>query len=56
MPKTTVKPNETIEDLLKRFKKDVARGGTLADARRKEYYVKPSVAKKIKQKENKKNK
>lgn len=48
MAKTVVRNNETLEDALKRFKRDVNRSGALAEARRREYYVKPSVAKKIK--------
>jgi len=54
MPKTIVRDNENIEDALRRFKRDVSRSGTLAEARKREYYVKPSISKKIKQKENKK--
>ena len=53
MPKTVVKENETIEDALRRFKRDVSRSGTLAEARKREYYLKPSVSKKLKQKQNK---
>jgi len=56
MAKTIVKKDENIEDALKRFKKDVARSGILAQAREKEYYVKPSVAKKIKARKNKERK
>jgi small subunit ribosomal protein S21 len=52
MPKTVVKENETIEDSLRRFKRDVSRSGTLAEARKREYYLKPSVSKKLKKKEN----
>jgi len=52
MPKTVVKENETIEDALRRFKRDVSRSGTLAEARKREYYLKPSVSKKLKKKEN----
>ncbi len=52
--KTVVKDNETLEDALRRFKRDVSRSGTLAEARKREYYVKPSVSKKIKQRQNKK--
>lgn len=48
MAKTVVRNNETLEDALKRFKRDVNRSGTLAEARRKEYYIKPSVTKKLK--------
>jgi len=50
MSKTVVKENESIEDALKRFKRDVARSGTLKQARDKKYYVKPSVSKKAKRK------
>ena len=53
MPKTVVKENESIEDALRRFKRDVSRSGTLAEARKREYYLKPSVSKKLKQKQNK---
>ncbi len=54
MAKTVVRENESIEDALRRFKRDVSRSGTLAEARKREYYVKPSISKKIKQKANKK--
>ena len=52
MAKTVVRDNETLEDALRRFKRDVSRSGTLAEARKREYYVKPSVSKKIKQRQN----
>ena len=42
MPKTIVRENETIEDALKRFKRDVVRSGTLQEARKRECYLKPS--------------
>jgi small subunit ribosomal protein S21 len=54
MAKTVVRENETIEDALRRFKRDVSRSGTLQEARKREYYVKPSISKKIKQKANQK--
>jgi small subunit ribosomal protein S21 len=50
MAKTVVRENESIEDVLRRFKRDVSRAGTLAQARKKEYYEKPSVTKKLKAK------
>lgn len=53
MAKTVVRENETIEDALRRFKRDVSRAGTLAQARKKEYYEKPSVTKKLKAKAKK---
>ena len=54
MAKTVVRENESIEDALRRFKRDVSRSGTLAEARKREHYLKPSVSKKLKQKENRK--
>ncbi|MBN2540675.1 MAG: 30S ribosomal protein S21 [Bacilli bacterium] len=53
MAKTVVRENETIEDALRRFKRDVSRSGTLAQARKKEYYEKPSVTKKLKARQKK---
>ncbi|NLK12384.1 MAG: 30S ribosomal protein S21 [Candidatus Phytoplasma sp.] len=49
MPKTIVRKEESIEDALRRFKRDVSRSGTLAEARKREYYIKPSVDKKMRQ-------
>ena len=46
MPKTVVREKESIEDALRRFKRDVSKSGTLAEARKREYYVKPSVDRK----------
>lgn len=48
MPKTVVRENETIEEALKRFKREVSRNGVLAEARKREHYLKPSDVKKMK--------
>ncbi|MCK9536975.1 MAG: 30S ribosomal protein S21 [Bacilli bacterium] len=48
MAKTIVRENETIEEALKRFKRDVSRNGVLAEARKREHYLKPSDIKKMK--------
>ncbi|MFI3252061.1 MAG: 30S ribosomal protein S21 [bacterium] len=48
MPKTVVREKENIDDALRRFKREVSRSGTLAEVRKREYYVKPSVNKKLK--------
>ncbi len=48
MPKTVVRDKETIDDALRRFKREVSKSGTLAEVRKREYYVKPSVNKKLK--------
>ena len=43
MAKVIVKENEQLDDALRRFKRQVSRNGTLAEARKREYYVKPGV-------------
>ena len=43
MPKVVVKDNEGLDDALRRFKRQVSRNGTLAEARKREYYVKVSL-------------
>jgi small subunit ribosomal protein S21 len=55
MPKTVVRENETIADALKRFKRDVSRNGVLAEARKREHYLKPSDIKKMKKRAARKN-
>ena len=49
MPKTIVRENETIEDALKRFKRDVSRSG------KREHYLKPSDVRKMKKRALKKS-
>ncbi|ERJ13676.1 30S ribosomal protein S21 [Haloplasma contractile] len=48
MAKTIVRSNESLEDALRRFKTDVNRAGTLSEARKRQYYVKPSTNRKLK--------
>jgi len=49
MSKTTrVRKNESLEDALRRFKKDVSKSGTIAEYRKREHYEKPSVRRKMK--------
>lgn len=48
MPFVRVGDNESIENALKKFKKQCAREGILSEAKRREYYDKPSVKKKKK--------
>lgn len=55
MPKTIVRENETIEDALKRFKRDVSRNGVLAEARKRKHFLKPSDIKKMKKRAARKN-
>ena len=46
--KTIVHENESIDDALRRFKRSVSRSGTLQEYRKREFYEKPSVKRKLK--------
>ena len=48
MARVVVRENEQLDDALRRFKRQVSRNGTLLEARKREYYVKPGVAKTLK--------
>lgn len=48
MAKTIVHENESIVDALRRFKRSVSRSGTLQEYRKREFYEKPSVRRKLK--------
>ncbi len=50
---TTVvrRDNESLEDALRRFKRDVSKTGVLREARQREHYEKPSEAKKRRRQE-----
>ena len=50
---TTVirKDGESLDDALRRFKREVSKVGTLREARKREHYEKPSDAKKLKRAE-----
>jgi small subunit ribosomal protein S21 len=43
-----VRENESLENALKRFKRDCARSGVLQEVRKREHYEKPSVKRKKK--------
>ncbi|HOB37225.1 MAG TPA: 30S ribosomal protein S21 [Candidatus Avimonas sp.] len=48
MSEVRVRENESLDSALRRFKKSCARSGVLAEIRRREHYVKPSVRRKKK--------
>ncbi|MCD8203892.1 MAG: 30S ribosomal protein S21 [Coprobacillus sp.] len=48
MPKIVVRENETLDDAIRRFKRQVNKAGTLQEVRKHEYYVKPAVKRKLK--------
>lgn len=49
MSEVVISENETFESALRRFTKKVQQDGILAEARRREYYEKPSVKRKKKE-------
>ncbi|MDD3207087.1 MAG: 30S ribosomal protein S21 [Bacilli bacterium] len=48
MPKTVVRDNESLDEALRRFKRQVNKAGTLQEARKREFYLKPGLKKKLK--------
>ena len=48
MPKTIVRDNESLDEALRRFKRQVNKAGTLQEARKREFYLKPDLKKKLK--------
>ena len=48
MAEVRLKENETLESALKRFKRQCAKAGVLAEVRKREHYEKPSVKRKMK--------
>ena len=48
MPKTIVRENESLDDALRRFKRQVNKAGILTETRKREFYLKPGVRRKLK--------
>ncbi|MGI6704460.1 MAG: 30S ribosomal protein S21 [Clostridia bacterium] len=48
MSEIKVRVNESLESALKRFKRECAKSGVLAEVRKREHYEKPSVRRKKK--------
>ncbi|MBQ5321728.1 MAG: 30S ribosomal protein S21 [Oscillospiraceae bacterium] len=48
MSEVRLKENESLDNALKRFKRQCARAGVLAEVRKREHYEKPSVRRKKK--------
>ena len=48
MAEIRIKDNESLESALRRFKKQCARSGVIAEVRKREAYEKPSVKRKKK--------
>ena len=56
MSEIHVKEGESIDSALKRFKRSCAKAGVIAEVRKKEYYVSPSVKRRKKSEAARKNK
>ena len=48
MSEIRIKDNESLESALRRFKRQYAKSGVLAEVRKREHYEKPSVKRKKK--------
>ena len=48
MPSVTVRENESFDVALRRFKRSCEKSGVLSEARRREYYEKPTAVRKRK--------
>lgn len=48
MSETKVRKNESIDSALRRFKRNTAKSGVLAEVRKRKHYEKPSVRRKLK--------
>jgi small subunit ribosomal protein S21 len=48
MPKTVVRENETLDEALRRFKRQVNKSGVLLESRKREFYLKKGLKRKLK--------
>ena len=48
MSKVVIRDGETLDDALRRFKRQVNKAGTLTEARKREFYLKPGLKRKMK--------
>ena len=48
MPKTVVRENETLDETLRRFKRQVNKSGVLLETRKREFYLKKGLKRKLK--------
>ena len=56
MSEIRIKDNESLESALRRFKRQCAKSGVLAEVRKREHYEKPSVKRKKKSEAARKSK
>ena len=51
MAKTPVHENESLDEAMRRFKRKVNKSGVLQESRKREFYLKPGLKRKLKSKE-----
>ena len=56
MQKVIVKQGEDLDEALRRFKRQVSKAGTLQEAKKREFYLKPGLKRKEKSKLARRNK
>lgn len=56
MTEVRIKENESLESVLKRFKRSCAKAGVIAEVKKREHYVSPSLKRKQKSEAARKNK
>lgn len=48
MSKVVVRDGETLDEALRRFKRNVNKAGTIQECRKREFFLKKSLARKVK--------
>ena len=48
MPKKVVRENETLDEALRRFKRQVNKSGVILETRKREFYLKKGLKRKLK--------
>ena len=48
MPKIVVKENESLDDALRRFKRQVNKAGTIQECKKREFFLKTGLKRKVK--------
>ena len=48
MSKVVVREGETLDEALRRFKRQVNKAGTIQECRKREFYLKPGLRRKMK--------
>ena len=56
MPKTVVRENESLDEALRRFKRQVNKAGILQETRKREFYLKRGLKRKLKSEMARRNK